>query len=295
MATRFCSSCGRPLVTGAAFCPNCGAAVAPGPTPTGGATVAGAAGGVPFAYAPAPAGNYPGTVMAGLPNGPTPASRSNDLSALSAANLAAILALIAAVVSFLDLTAGRIGTALTVAPGGTTSTSVTLPDPRLLAVLLIAGAAFLIAELLLWRVGFRHLAHVDPRFGSPATLALVAIVGFVVVWVGVALLLNGLYSAVACAGSGGPLTVSCLNTSTFWIGLALVVIGAIAALVGEIGVLIGIWRLGTRYDDPLFKAAAILTLIPILSIVAAILILVGVHNARERVQRLAVGVPPATL
>jgi hypothetical protein len=89
---------------------------------------------------------------------------------------------------------------------------------------------------------------------------------------------------VSCAGSGVPIPSSCLLSNTFWGGVALLGLGGLLAFVGYIGVLLGIWRLGTRYADAMFKVGAILLIIPYINLIGAILILIGARTARRKVE-----------
>jgi hypothetical protein len=70
---------------------------------------------------------------------------------------------------------------------------------------------------------------------------------------------------------------------TLLLTLGVVVIGAILAFIGEIGgVVLGLWRVGTRYGETVIKVGAIFTVIPLLSTVAPILILVGALEVKGR-------------
>jgi len=61
------------------------------------------------------------------------------------------------------------------------------------------------------------------------------------------------------------------------------VIAGILALIGIIGgQILGLWRVGTRYDQTLIKLGAIFTIIPLLNIVAPILVLIGAYEAKGR-------------
>ncbi len=67
-------------------------------------------------------------------------------------------------------------------------------------------------------------------------------------------------------------------------GLVITSIGGIIAFVGIIGgPILGLWRMGSRYDDTLIKVAAILLIIPLLDFVSPILLLVGAHNVKNRI------------
>ena len=282
----FCSYCGKPLPGAGTFCPSCGAAVpgavgAPGPSP-------------PPAYFPpgaVPPAGYGGTYVGAPPSGPTPASRSADRRSLVFAEWAAILSILSGIVSAVFEFSGRL-TGLFTTTTTSTGTTISLPSPWVWVGYLGGLTAVGLATLVLLRGSFRSLAPVDRRFSTPATLALVALFGVVIVLIGVGLLLVGLYQAVSCVGSGNPLTRGCLFSGVFLGGLGLIVVGAIATLVGGIGILIGIWRLGSRHDESLFKVAAILLIFPIVSIVGAILMLVAARSAGRKVDGLGAPPPP---
>ncbi len=161
---------------------------------------------------------------------------------------------------------------------------ISLPAPWVWGAVVAGGIVIGLATLLLFRRAFRGISGVDGAFSTPATFALVAIVGLVLVFLGFTFFLDGLYSAVSCSGTGQPITGPCLFNAPFWGGIALLFIGAIAALAGYIGVLLGIWRLGTHFHDSLFKAGAILLIFPYVNLVAALLIVFAAYKARQRIE-----------
>lgn len=274
MSARFCAFCGRPLPVSGTFCPSCGARRADLVAPPGGPSP------LPFSVpgapttAPPPYGTYPG---AGRPSFVDPATERHSLYRVE---LAALVALVAAVLGIgVDLATGfgqfiRV----TATPSGSV---LSLPSPWLWVVLVGSDGALGLTELWLLRVAFRDLSRGDLRFSTPAALAFVAIIGVVFALVGLTLLLEALYAAVQCAGAGNPITSACLARGVFWAGVAVVAIGAVVALVGFVGTLVGIWRLGTRFNDGRFKVGAVLTIFPILNIVAAVLILIAARAARN--------------
>lgn len=168
---------------------------------------------------------------------------------------------------------------------GTGGTSIALLPPWVWVALIGLDAALGVTEILLFRSAFRRLADVDRTFSTPATFALLACIGVLLALVGVGLLLDALYHAVQCAGSGVPIPSSCLLTGTFWGGVGLAGIGAIVAVIGFLGILLGIWRLGTRFGDTKFKVGAILLIFPLLNILGAILILLGAREAVGKIER----------
>lgn len=281
----FCSFCGGPLPAAGTFCPSCGAAV-PG--------AAGASGPPPpppgFPPGAPPPPGYGSPYGSVFPPVPTPASRTADRRSLTFAEVAAVLFIVSGLVGAVVEFSGRLSGLLTpvTTPSGTT---ISLPSPWIWIGYLGGLTAVDLVVLLLLRTSFHDLVPFDRNFSSPSTLSLVAIFAIVIVMVGTALLLVGLYQAVSCVGTGQPLTRGCVFSGAFIAGLALLAVGAIAALVGFIGVLMGIWRLGTRYSEGLLKVAAVLLIFPVLNIVGAILMLVGTRSALQRVEATA-GIPP---
>lgn len=210
-------------------------------------------------------------------------TQSQDRSALFHVTLAAILTLVGVIVGFASSAIVSNLGGLISTTSGTSGVVLSLPSPWVWVGLIGVSAVIQLAGYLMFRSAFHTLTPVDRRFSTPATLALIAVGSFIAVLVGLALILGALYQAVQCVGSGNPITQACLFTSTFWGGLALVAVGAIVFIVGYIGILIGIWRLGTRYSETVFKVGAVLLLIPVLNVVGAILILVGAQSATRKI------------
>jgi len=279
-ASRFCTYCGAPLPESAGFCPRCGGAVSPAGTATPGPAGAPAAG---FAL---PSPYYPyGQAPAAPPAGPA------DRSALSRVKLAALLGLVAGALSLVELAATPALRFLSVSTtAGGTSVSVN-ESAFLLAVLFGSlGVAFTLVELWLYRRAFQTLAPFDYNFSTPASLALAAAIGIVLISLAAAGLVALFVQAFNCA-AGGPLTTACLNVGGI-LGLAVVVlIAAIVALIGYIGVLIGIWRLGVRFNEGMFKIGAVLLLFPVVGVVGSLLIFLGARAALASVG----SAPPPTV
>ena len=143
----------------------------------------------------------------------------------------------------------------------------------------LVGLAFLTSA-------FRDLAKVDGgRFSIPSVFMVVMIVGVVASGVGVIAFLNSLPDLIAqvptTPGTMPPALAALLGP--FLIGLVLLAIGGITALVGVIGgQILGLWRVGERYNQTLIKVGAIFFIIPVLNIVAPILVLIGAYEAKGR-------------
>jgi Protein of unknown function (DUF973) len=147
--------------------------------------------------------------------------------------------------------------------------------------------AIQLAGLLLLTTGFRQLRRVDQqRFSLPSNLMLVLIIGVLIAGAGVIPLFNDIPAIIAQVPSAPGSTPSAALISAIGniiIFAIVAVVGGLLALIGLIGGLIlGIWRVGSRYDEALFKIGAIFVIIPFLDVVAPVLILVAAYQAKGR-------------
>jgi len=135
-------------------------------------------------------------------------------------------------------------------------------------------------------LGYRSLSKADPRFSLPSTLMLVLMAGVFVVAAGVIPLFNSIPNMLASAPASPDITPSSdfvAAAGSLVIDLLLLGLGGLLALVGFIGGLVlGLWRVGSRYGETIVKVGAILLIVPLLNIVAPILIIVGAYQARDR-------------
>jgi hypothetical protein len=146
--------------------------------------------------------------------------------------------------------------------------------------LLGAAAALTLVEIFLFRRAFRDLSRNDRTFVTPASLTLLALGGLLITTVGATLVIYAGLNTAPCSSPGVSLGAPvCGPPAVFWVGIALAGAGAIVLLIGYIGMLIGVWRLGKRYHNDRFRIGAILLILPFLGVVGAALILVGTRNA----------------
>ncbi len=228
-----------------------------------------------------------------VPSPSTGATAATDVAALSNVFWAALLMLLGGVVDIVLLAVGNLSRLVT-ATSTAGQVTLSLPNPWLWVGILSLAAVFSLLSLFLLRGAFHGLSGIDPNFRTPALLSLLALVGVALLLVGAALVLHGLYVAVSCVGAGNPITRACLLTSSFWAGVALAGIGGVLALVGLIGVLLGLWRVGTRYNDTLIHVATILLIFPYVNVVASALLLASMQSQRRRIGSMA-GVPPTAV
>ncbi|MGC2033927.1 MAG: DUF973 family protein [Thermoplasmata archaeon] len=279
MASSVCLKCGRANPPEARYCLACGA-----PLGTLSAVPAPMAAPLPTAYPmpPSPPGSW--NAGTGFP-GPMPVAvpdhiRQIDLRAIEQARTSALIAIVGLLVSavflFFDfLGYGTLGTAnVTNFSLDTTLTSAAL------------GGVLTILSMIFGRRCFVLLRPIDSRFSTPASLSLVALVGLAIALIGEIVLLALFIQSSGCASElAAPANcgVQGFTTDTL-IALGFAGLGGLLLLIGGIGMLIGIYRLGTRFDVGLFKVGAILLIFPILSLIGVILIYVATSNARTKVE-----------
>jgi hypothetical protein len=147
---------------------------------------------------------------------------------------------------------------------------------------IVAIVGFLIGfvSIMLVRSGFKTLSAVDRGFSTPSTLVLAFFAGlglFAIAFVVLLVFFLGL------AGSPTPGTIPTSAFGEILTALALFIIGGIAALIGVIGLILGLWRAGERYDETILKVGGILFIIPYVDFVAPILVFIGALNAQKKV------------
>ncbi len=141
-----------------------------------------------------------------------------------------------------------------------------------------------LAGNVLLTMGFRDLAKVDnSKFSLPWKFTIVLIIGAVLIAGGVIPVFNQIPNIIAQAptGPGAPSAAFFSAISSLIFAALVAGIGVIMALIGTIGgQILGLWRVGSRYNSTVIKIGAIFVIIPLLNFVAPILILVGAYQAR---------------
>ncbi len=157
---------------------------------------------------------------------------------------------------------------------------------RNVAYLAVFGLGLGLVAYLILTSGMRDLAKVDhDHFGTPSTLLLLLIAGLVLVGLGIFPLFSNIGSLISQA----PVTPGGVPSQAFFSALGSLIVyflllglGGILAIVGAIGgVVLGLWRVGEKYDQTVIKIGAIFSIIPLLQIVAPILVLVGAWEAKN--------------
>lgn len=276
-----CPSCGRVLPSQyAATCPYCGTFLSAYAAPP-------AAGAAPPPRPP----SYPPPAYQ-QPYGPPQASMQwspRDLAALSKMRVFAIVGIIGLILSFsFTFVLSSFNYLSVLIPSSSTVSGVQLAAAALVGilVLLIVGVVLEIMSIIYARGAFRELAEVDRNFHTPLSLTFALYVGFVMIVTGVVVVLS---FAFALQSQPPAQPASSASLALLIVGSLVIIVAAILVLIGEIGLLLGIWRFGSRYSESVFKAAAILYIIPFAAVIAPILVLIGTGSAERKLRGL---VPP---
>jgi hypothetical protein len=212
-----------------------------------------------------------------------PLSPEVDGVALSDILLGALILVFGSVLSLVALQFANLGSGGAATANGGLSISTGSLD--LLIALSTLGALLEALVFVKFRQGFVRLRSVDPKFGTPANLSILAIVGILILLPILIAFLEVINSTVACLNGAPPSMAnqSCIDPGTFLGVTALLLVVGIILLVGYVGTLIGLYRLGDRYGVTMFKVGAVLMIIPYVNLIGAILLVLGAHSTRKRI------------
>jgi hypothetical protein len=153
-----------------------------------------------------------------------------------------------------------------------------------LAVGMLGGGLVLgIVAYIFFYLGFRAVKRGAPDFGAPTTLVAIGLIGYLLTAIGLFVIVGTIATAVSSAAAN-PGTAS-LDVGAIFGGIALIGLGAILSLIGVIGLILGNWRAGTRYEQSTLKAGAIITIVPFVSIVGYLLLVIGYVQASGRLKK----------
>lgn len=221
---------------------------------------------------------------------PTAQSRPADLQAIGQAKTGSIILMVSLILSVIGLYfsftgAGFISSPITCVGS---SCSVSGAAEALIvgqAALSIVGLIIGVVVLLRFRAAFRTLVPFDFRFRSPGSLSILAVIGIVLIALGEIIsiaVIAGLFSSCSSLNSTACSTAVINDVGGLLGAVAAIGLGALLLLIGGIMVLIGLWRMGTRYNEGLIKVGAILLIIPFADVVAPFLLYFGFKQAEEK-------------
>ncbi len=188
-----------------------------------------------------------------------PETAANDTEVFRKLKLFGIIGMAEAALGLLIVFSGNLLILMTPGSAGIHSAgSAIIAD----IIILMAELAISVYSIVVVRSAFRLLSSTDRSFSTPASLLTVLIIGLIIIFPAII--------GIFVAGNG--ISLSALSIGVVLIFGFMVITALVLLILGVIGLLIGLWRVGTRYNESLFKIAAIFYLIPFLGIVSSILI-----------------------
>lgn len=276
----FCPYCGHTIEPNAAYCSSCGHEISVATTTT-------------------PTTNNQSSPPVQPPPPPPylgqPVFGDADRKALGHLWIASIIFLASLVVGY---SIGFLSTRLFSLVSVTPSSVATTPNVHFssafysyVEISSIVTAVVYITGLVLVRSSFKTLERVDrPRFHVPSILVLVLLAALPVLYAGEAVVISAIQPLVKYVATH-PATNSTITPTTLppefgamISGAGILALGGLIGLIGLIGgIMLGLWRVGGRYDNSLIKVSAILIIIPVIDVIVPILLLIGVRQARNKV------------
>ena len=188
-----------------------------------------------------------------------------DLAGLKQIRNASLVSIIGIILSLAGL-----GTVEKLVLSGITSRSSASAVSLIFLVGLIGGLIGLIS-IVLYRSAFGMLRNVDARrFDTPYNFTTVFIVGFVLFIIAMLFLLGGIDAKSISLSVGG---------------LIIIIISAILLILGDVGgIILGLWRVGDRYDSTAIGIGAIFYIIPYFDVLAPILVFIGAHSTQHKLK-----------
>ncbi len=163
-----------------------------------------------------------------------------------------------------------------------------------LQVVTLLGMIALGVAWLMFGRGFSMLSEVDLGYRSASVSAYVGIISVVLAGAAILLNIDGVTNYLNCVNSSGANCVSDLSSvqyTVYWLWA----FSILFFIFGGIGVLVGLFRVGTRYLTSSFWIAGFLLIFPVLMLLGAIVLLFATSGADERLRswgRKAVDVTP---
>ncbi len=156
--------------------------------------------------------------------------------------------------------------------------TLTVAFLEVLLGLIVAGVLLQVVSLGAYGSAFGLVRLVDARFSTPRILSVIGLAGFVLILLGLGALLGFVFQAVSCGSAGS----TCLDPGLVLASGIAALLGSVLAFVGWVGLLLGLFRFGQRYESGLLKVAAILMIIPVANLAAPLLAFIALRNVPQR-------------
>jgi hypothetical protein len=215
---------------------------------------------------------------------PPPIDRAAELKGVRLSRAAALTSLLGLILAWIGPVAVIVVTGVEVHFGGfhVGSGAASVSAFEGLLGVVVAGAALSLVALILYLLSFNVFRKLTPGFGGPFALLIIGLLGLFLIVIGILLVLEDFFQAAACAASGA--SSSCVDLTQLGGAVLAIFGGLFFAFLGWIGLLIGIYRIGKRYGSTITKVGAILSIIPLVGLIAPILIFIGMQQVVHRLE-----------
>lgn len=162
-----------------------------------------------------------------------------------------------------------------------------------LVLALFLGVALAVASFIAYLAGFAKLRRIDTRFSVPLGVAAVGAAGLLALALVFGLLAALVVQVYSCGGPGVA-TSQCVTLSTVSPPEAVFLAGLILSLVGWIGLIVGLYRLGKRYGSTITRVGALLYVVPVANVIAPVLVAVGAHGIQKYLRATPMATAPSS-
>jgi hypothetical protein len=142
-----------------------------------------------------------------------------------------------------------------------------------LAILVLAGAILFLISLFVFRRGFATLRKVDPRFWAASVLCLIGSIGFLLIVVLAAVVLDSTSSLSSCLHGAPSHALSCLRSNQP-LGAYSGLLGFVLTWLGGLGIVLGLSLAGHRFVRGSLSGGAVLYLLLLLVLVVPFVALI---------------------
>jgi hypothetical protein len=141
------------------------------------------------------------------------------------------------------------------------------------SILVLLGAILLLLSLFFYRRSFSALRKIDRRFVAASVLCIIGALGFLLLLVAAAVVVGNANSLLACAHGQPSHALTCLKSGQP-LGAITGTVGFLLGWIGGIGVVLGLFLAGNRFQVGALGGAAVVYLVLLLILLIPFLALV---------------------
>ena len=160
-------------------------------------------------------------------------------------------------------------------------------------LLTLAASLIAVLEFVSLAIGFRALARSDKeKFGSIWKLIPFLLVAVPVVDAATLYFMGSIQGFTTTATTSQTDAIALLSDLAPWLGV--IMVAGTLALIGEVGAILGLWRIGSKYGQTSVRVGAILFIIPLVSVAGSILLFTGIRQIARTLNEVNAPPPQST-